>query len=370
MEPPMSAAPTARTAGPVVTEPEELTPEWLSAALSSADGEVHVGEARVEPIGSGQIGSCYRVALEGDGTPPSLVAKLPTPDPAVRELLVGVYRTEVRFYTEIAPTVDVATPRCHYGAMAADSPGFTLLLEDVRGAAQGDQLRGCSPEEAAAAVVNLAGLHGPRWCDPELTTIEGLSLTGKEAATLLGELYGPAVEEFLDRLGHRFDPTDHRTLRETAEVVAAWSLARPERFGLVHGDYRLDNLLFADPTHAEAPAEMPAVTAVDWQTLGLGLPARDLAFILGTGMPVEDRREHERALVAAYHQRLTGYGVEDHPLDECWEDYRFAMVQGPLISVFGCAYGTPTARGDDMFTVMVQRSCAAIRDLGTLALVG
>jgi hypothetical protein len=46
------------------------------------------------------------------------------------------------------------------------------------------------------------------------------------------------------------------------------------------------------------------------------------------------------------------------------------MIQGPLVAVFGCAYGTRTERGDRMFAAMVARSCAAIRDLGTIDLAG
>jgi hypothetical protein len=111
------------------------------------------------------------------------------------------------------------------------------------------------------------------------------------------------------------------------------------------------------------------VVAVDWQTLSLGLPARDLAYFLATGLPVAERRAHERDLVAAYHAALEGHGVASYDLDACWEDYRFSMVQGPLVAVFGCAYGTRTERGDRMFAAMVERACTAIRDLDTLALV-
>ena len=110
------------------------------------------------------------------------------------------------------------------------------------------------------------------------------------------------------------------------------------------------------------------MVAVDWQTLSVALPARDLAYFLGTGLTVEDRRAHERGLVAAYHRALAAYGVADYPLEDCWEDYVFAMVQVPLVSTFGCSYGTRTERGDRMFAAMVARGCAAIRDLGTLAL--
>jgi hypothetical protein len=72
--------------------------------------------------------------------------------------------------------------------------------------------------------------------------------------------------------------------------------------------------------------------------------------------------------VATYHDALVGHGVSNYDPETCWDDYRFALVQGPLVAVFGYAYGTRTTRGDQMFAVMVQRACAAIRDQGTLAL--
>ncbi|MEC9051623.1 MAG: hypothetical protein VX747_04125, partial [Actinomycetota bacterium] len=74
-------------------------------------------------------------------------------------------------------------------------------------------------------------------------------------------------------------------------------------------------------------------------------------------------------VVAAYHSRLVELGVEGYDLAACWDDYRFAQLQAPLVAVFGCAYGTRTERGDRMFAAMVRRSAAAIRDLGSLELV-
>ncbi|MDF1605725.1 hypothetical protein [Nocardioides sp. YIM 152315] len=61
--------------------------------------------------------------------------------------------------------------------------------------------------------------------------------------------------------------------------------------------------------------------------------------------------------------------MPDYSLEDCWDDSVFAMAQGPLVAIFGCAYGARTERGDRMFAVMVARSCQAIRDLGTLELV-
>ncbi|MBM7458118.1 phosphotransferase [Rhodococcus coprophilus] len=334
---------------------EDLTPTRLGEVLGGT-----VRSVRTEEIGTGQIGRCLRLELTGDEIPASIVAKLPAADAATRAMLAGAYRGEVRFYTDIADTVSVRVPVCYYAALG-DHGDFTLLLEDLAPAQQGDQVAGCTPAQAHDAVRNLAGLHGPRWCDPALLGLSWVGRTDEAEARMLGELYGPAVETFLDGLGDLVVDGDRDTLRACVEVTERWISARPERFALVHGDYRLDNLLFpSDPD--------TGVTAVDWQTLTVGLPARDLAYFVGTSLAPTVRREHECDLVATYHRALLGHGVEKYSLTDCWDDYRFSMLQGPLVAVFGCAYGTRTERGDRMFATMVARACAAIRDLDSLTL--
>lgn len=344
-------------AAPLVSSPEEITPDWLGTALGG-----RVDAVELAPVGTGQIGTCFRVLVEGQDVPQRLLAKLPPADRATRDMLAGTYRGEVRFYREIAPTVDIRVPACHFGEASPDTGDFVLLLEDLAPAEQGDQIAGCTPTQAHDAVANLAGLHGPRWCDETLTEIEGLTLDDPDSVALLEEMYGPTTELFIDGLGDLLSDEVRETLRACVPVLPRWMAGRGGRFGLVHGDYRLDNLLFP-------PDEQRGVAAIDWQTLSLALPARDLAYFVGTGLAVEDRRTHERDLVETYHRRLTSYGVEGYPLEECWDDYRFSMLQGPLVATFGCAYSSRTERGDRMFAAMVERSCAAIRDLGTLDLV-
>ncbi|WP_341926701.1 phosphotransferase [Nocardioides psychrotolerans] len=346
---------------PIVTDVSGLTAAWVSEALGAA-----VTEVVAEQVGTGQIGTCYRLRLTGADVPASVLVKLPAADQGSRDLLAGAYRGELIFYAEIAPTVAVRVPACHFAAIAPDSGDFTLVMEDLAPAVQGDQIAGCTVDQARDAVINLAGLHGPRWSDPTLEDFDHLALSGPEDAAMLAELAGPTTELFIEGLRHLLAAEDVDTLRACVPVIEAWSLARPERFALVHGDYRLDNLMFAP---VGAPADVPRVVAVDWQTLSLGLPARDLAYFVGTSLDPAVRASSERDLVAAYHAALTSYGVSGHSLEECWDDYRLAMVQGPLVATFGCAYGTRSERGDRMFATMVARSCAAIRELGTLDLV-
>src|SRR5690606_1571258 len=195
---------------------EDLTPERLSAVLGGT-----VRTVDVERIGTGQIALCYRLVLTGDDVPSSLVAKLPSPDPATRRMLAGAYRGEARFYSDIEPSVAVRTPTCYHVASGEDGE-FTLLLEDAAPALPGDQLAGCTVDEAHDAVRNLAGLHGPRWCAPDLHESDWLTTTDAEQARILAELYGPAIETFLDGLGDLIGADDRDTLRACAELTEEW----------------------------------------------------------------------------------------------------------------------------------------------------
>jgi hypothetical protein len=347
----------------VVDRPEALTPAWLTEVLRGAGHDVAVSSVRCEPVGTGQMGRSVRMHLEGSlgDLPRTLVAKLPAEDESRRAMVAGIYRTEVEFYRSLAPTLAVRTPVLHHSELGEDHTRFVLVLEDLAPRVQGDQLAGCTLEMAEVAVENLAGLHGPRWCDPTLEELDWLSAIDADGAAMVGAVTADATERFLDRYRDRLLDEDVQLLRSLPEVLPGWVLARSERFAPLHGDYRLDNLLFGqgpDP-----------VAAVDWQTVTLGLPARDLAYFAGTGLTTDLRRRHEAQLVERYHRALTGHGVQDHPLEQCWDDYRFGMLQGPLITIVGAAYGEVTERGDEMFLAMASRSCAAIRDLRTLDLL-
>lgn len=341
--------------------PAEVTSKWLTSALG-----VEVRAATVSPVGTGQTGATYRVALDyarPTDLPSTLIVKLPSQDEAVRERVALGYRSEHSFYTEVAHTLDLPLPHCYHCEIDRDGADFVMLLADLAPAVQGDQLQGCSATEARLAARALAGLHGPRWCDPAWLTFTGATMPRPDAdfARGLGDLAVMAAETTLSRLGHRMSAPDRETLTTTAALVGQWLLLEPERFSLLHGDYRLDNLLF-DPDRTR-------VTVVDWQTLTVGLPARDLAYFVGTSLLPDERAAAERGLVADYHRELLRHGVVDYDAETCWRDYRLGTPQIPLITTFGFAFSAATERGDDMVLTMLERGCRAIRELGTLELI-
>jgi len=351
----------------VVDGPDALTPEWLTAALRGAGTDVIVSDVRAEPIGTGQIGSTYRLHLRYRGddadAPPTIVAKFAGGDPAGRALVAGGFVKEVGFYARLADTVHVRRPRCWYAAISDDTTSFTLLLEDLADARPGVQADGCSPQQALDAVRNVAALHAPRWNDAALLDHDFLTPSDEASAAFVGELLVGATEEFVSRYDARLGDDDKATLREAARACTAWQLTRREPFALVHGDYRLDNLMF--------PVEGRGVCALDWQTVTVAPPLRDVAYFLGNSLHTDTRRAEEERLVAAYHAELVARGVDDYSADDCWLDYRLGQLQGPMITVLGAIYATAqrSERSDGMFLAMATRSAAAIRDLDPFALL-
>ena len=346
------------TESPSPSAAEPITAVRITELLQAAGHDVTVEGITTERVGTGQMGASYRVALTVSGDrgdlPGTLVAKLADGPPEKRAIAAGSYRTEVDFYRNIASTVAVRAPRCWASWTNDDCTDFILLLEDLAPRRQGDQIEGCSAEQATAAAVNLAGLHGPRWCDPTWTDAGGLNMLDQSAADMLGDVMEPMNEMFFAHFGDRL-AAEHRAVFERVPGVAgAWLLGRPERHGPVHGDYRLDNLMFA-PDGSD-------VAAVDWQTISHGLPARDLAFLCSTGLEAGVRKTAEGDIVEAYHRALLTHGVADYSLEQCLDDYSYAMLQGPLIVVFGWAVAEKTDRGDAMFLTMTERVCAAIGD--------
>lgn len=346
---------------PIPRRPEDVTPTWLGGVLNA-----DVRSVDTAPIGTGQTGATYRLTVRyGTETdlPASFAIKLPSQDDTVRDRVAIGYRSEHAFYHNVADLVQIPIPRNFHCEIGGEGADFVLLLADMAPAEQGDQIAGCSAAEARLAVRALAGLHAPSWCEPKLTDFPGIAMPKPDAAMAsgMGDVAKMATDLTLDKLGDRMTAEDRATLSASMSMVTPWLLTEPDRFALLHGDYRLDNMLF-DPDRTQ-------ITVVDWQTLGSGLPARDLAYFTGTSLDPVTRAAAERDLVAEYHAGLVALGVAGYDAQTCWRDYRLGMLQAPLIIVFGVAFANATERGDDMMLVMAERSCRAIRELDTLALI-
>jgi hypothetical protein len=355
-----------------IPTPETITPDFLTQALRAhGHSGVRVASFAAEPVGTGQIGRCVRFALEyaggesartAAGAPRTLVGKFPSLDSLSRQtgVQLGNYAREIYFYRELAAKLPVARPTCYWAEIVGEGPEFALLLEDMAPARQGDQLAGCSPAVARAAVCELAKLHGPTWMDASLRGRRWLAEPSADGAVQARALYAQMLPAFLARFAKRLSADE----REIIAAVAT-SNGPPHRYpdapwALVHIDYRLDNLLIDE----RGPA--PRIAAVvDWQSLVLGSPLSDVAYFLGASLLPELRRPVERELVRAYYDALLAQGVRGYAWEQCWSDYRRGAFAGFAVTVVASVIVQETARGNDMFTAMARRHARHALDLGS-----
>jgi len=351
----------------VVRSPEELDAAWLDDALRHAGvlPRGHVVDARVEVIGTGKMADNFRCSLTLSEAPAeaptSVVAKIAARDETSRGAGIGggVYRREVRFYQELAPRISMRTPRCHFADIDEESGDFVILMEDMAPAAPGDQITGCSTDVASIAVAEAVGLHAPFWNDPTLPSREWLTPSTIDAAKLAQVFLQQFWPGFCERFGDGLDAEAVAVGQRFIDHYVDWFEAYSGPLTLVHADYRLENMLLA-PTGSGA--EVPPIAVVDWQTTAQGCGLADVAYFLGGGLSVEDRRANERAFVQDYCARMRAVGVELSD-EEGWQSYRRFTLHGVMITVLGAMVTGQDPRGDRMFLVMAQRHLQHVLDL-------
>ncbi len=344
----------------VIERPSDLTASWLAAALGSGP----VANFAVERIGTGQMSECYRIRLSYTDTgakgPESVVLKVAATDAVSRQTgsALGLYEREVGFYGDIAPRLTGPLAPCYHAAVDTSTGVFDLLLGDAGPAVVGDEIAGATIEQARLGVVELGRLQGPLLGNAALAEAPWLNRETPLNQAMIASLYAG----FIDRYGEQIAP-QHRVVCE--RLVAAFDgyvtqEREPGRIqGLVHGDYRLDNMLFGT---AEADR---ALTVVDWQTVSWGPALTDLSYFLGCALPTPDRREHYDALLRAYHEAL---GPEPPiSIAEVREGVRRQSFFGVMMAIVSSMLVERTDRGDRMFMTMLRRNCDHVLDTDALA---
>ncbi len=358
---------TATPASP--RAPGQITVEWLSHVLRGAGvlGDAVIEQATVEAIGDlgGVNGETCRVRLGyAPGrrpprlAPRTLVAKFPADRAGARGVAAFQrwYEREVAFYESLAPTAMIRTPRC-YAASIDPSGDYVLLLDDLWPRTQGDQIAGCTLDDARAALEAVAGLHARWWgAPPPVSDAMPETTVGLDRA----ERVGGALARFWERTRDLVPMPGSVALRIPELVEGYVPLLREMASGpvtLAHGDYRLDNLFF-DP---HAPRR-DYVTAIDWQFVCRCRGMLDVGYFIGLDLDPALRRAHERELIEGYLAALHARGVGDYGKAAAWDDYRRALLLGFAVFLIGTAGEQPNARMARVHEVGLARLAAAIED--------
>ena len=354
---------------PIASTSDALTPQWLTAALArDVDlGDTVVTAVHKSPVGTGQMCDSIRLTLTFSAdtdAPSTVVAKIPSANPSSRAAghNMGVYEAEVRFYQHLAGRLTVRTPHAFHADIDSESSDFVLLLEDLAPATQGDQLAGCTLDQAACAVDELIKLHSPLWESPELATLTWLD-RGAESRRMLAPVLGSFWTGFVDRYRERLHPAVFEVGAPLVAAIDVFDARDTHPHTVTHGDFRLDNLLFGD-----ADVDTP-IAVVDWQTCSVGPPLGDVAYFIGSGLLTDKRRIEEHDLVRRYHDGIVAAGITGFDWETCWARYRLGTFGGLIMAIAASMLVERTDRGDEMFLTMAERHAIHILDLDALELL-
>ncbi len=352
--------------GAIPSHPDAIEPAWLSDRLRAAGvlGDGNVTAIRWEPIGTGQVGDSVRFHLTYDrpgAGPATLAGKFTAADAMSRGTAAafGLYAKEVGFYRDLAPHLDVRAPGVLAAEIAEDGVDFILLFEDLGPARGGNQLASCSADDARAAIRQAAAIHAPSWNNAALTELDWLQPRPGQSEQAKG-LYGNAQVIFRERYADSLEPEFMAICEELNEARDLWFGREGGPRGIVHGDFRLDNMLF-NIKGGDEP-----IAVLDWQTVAAGNPLVDIGYFLGTGIGDALRQAHEGELLDLYCAEMTARGV---PLttDAIWDDYVLGAIHGISTAVFSAAYVERTERGDANFLSMARGGCALALQHGSIA---
>ena len=337
--------------------PEALTTEWLSEALGFPVQDFEVTRFAE---GTGIIAMVTRVLLTTEpGNPVSVIAKFPTPNATNRSIAstYNMYAREVKFYQGIADKVEIRSPHCFYAAIDPATEDFVLLLEDLGHLQLGDQVAGCTLDEARTVLSATAGLHASTWGTPGFPEL----ISHNNEKQLAGMIYAfnvgwPAVNAKFPELipasaqiaGSAMPGSVGRLLEE---------MCRPP-ICMAHVDVRLDNIFF----------DGDGVVFVDWQAVCTSAPEQDVAYFITQSVPPAVRARED--LVAYYHSELVRCGV-DYDLARCRERYRVCALYLLCFAVSIAGQLDPeNERGQALGRVLLGNAMSALDEMNAFELLG
>jgi len=276
--------------------------------------------------------------------------------------ILRMYIREVAFFNELAQESPVRVPQGYFAAVDNETSQFVAVMEDLGGLRIVDQTAGMGVADAERAVDALAAWHAQWWGKADDLAARGVTVS-------LGDPIYPAILPMVFDEGWQKVTGALDVAPAIQRVGPQWTAAMPALLAdlsqgpntMLHGDYRADNLLFdADDS----------VALLDFQLIGTGSAAYDLAYMVTQSLNADDAAAHERALFDRWVDGLRSRGVSSDDLGRAWEDYRkaalFCLVY-PIVASRGMDLDDPRQRL--LIEKMNSRFARAVTDLNLTDIV-
>lgn len=327
-----------------ITSIEQVTPAWLTEVLRDVDclGAGEVVRVRTRGEQARIVSSVFHLEVEYSedaplDAPPRLFLKLSND-----ELKSGFRHKEVDFYNIIAPAApQLPLIRCYDAVYSNETGASHVLLEDVS-ETHTQTLAPLPPSnrDCELAIDCIAHLHAHFWEHPRFVK-ERWRRTSAQAFESLQQILSEHLGAFVEFLGDRLPAARRATYeRVLAGSMQPWRrMIEPEGLTVSHGDAHCWNFLYPrDPAQEGSRALI-----FDWHLWHIDIPLKDLAFMIALNWYPERRARLEQPLLRRYHAALVERGVRNFSWEDCWRDYRQAVIRELFVPVWQWSSGMQAA---------------------------
>ncbi|MGE0879066.1 MAG: phosphotransferase [Acidimicrobiia bacterium] len=347
-------------------EARAITPSRVTEVLRSRHPEVECAAVEVidETNGSAsrlRLGLTYAPGRSG-GLPEKMFLKR---NLETFSFPTEMYSNEIYFYRDASTSVDIETPLVYGLEFDEAATRFWILMEDLSlrdGVRIGICTDHTTTDEVASVLSTLARLHAPLFDSPRLATdFPWLRTPLDDPSSQFWRKIGPRLTEKHLAKGHRAGMVDqtrwpYDKLWAAFERLNEVNSAAPH--AMLHGDVHAGNVYYVAGA---------AGGVLDWQLMVKGNVALDVTYVISTALTPEDRRTHERDLVAGYQRELTALGAVPAPtFDDLWLAYRQNILWGVMMWLI-----TPNGVHSDLVqNTSLERGLIAGEQLDTLKSLG
>ena len=350
----------------IPTSMHEVTDQWLIDILSSqqafADDPISSVDRQSVGDGIGQVGEFNKVVVTTESSKQTtLFLKLRAPIEGMHAVALRykMYEKEVRFYNELAAQMDVRTPEVYYADYDPETENVALLMEFLDGWHSPDQITGASHNQTLAAIKQLAAINAPYWNRtqdlPWLPTMQTdyMQQTISDMAA--------CSDIFFQRFGTELPISKSDFDRIIESWPAVLDGLSEGNLTLTHYDYRVENMFFS--------SDESEVAVIDWQLIGALRAGWDLAYLIGTNIPSEQRRANEQQYIDLYLDCMRDQGV-NYSEAELRHDMKWSLLGLCSIAVIGGAnFDVSNERSFELFKVISIRLFDTIAEHEALSVI-
>lgn len=228
---------------------------------------------------------------------------------------------EAWFYRHLAPIMpDKGIIPCYAVLEGQSEDKVWLLFADLEATHQpADDIEPNSPEIVQKRIRLLAKIHAQWWNHPRLK-----SDIGDFADDVPGYILARTREDLPQYLADVSDILTPEWRARLEKLMASlplpsWRkrLAERDHFTLVHGDTHEHNFIYPR-------TEEDTLYIIDWAVWHLNTGVSDIAYLL----PADINSTERENVVRFYHNELLANGVTSYTWEQCWQDFREAILTG------------------------------------------